>query len=149
MRNVFFLLVAIMFSTPGLAQQDRVPPVETYKMMADANRASGWVAFRNYGGQQLVYFTPLVTLHCGINEVRYSINTPALDAVFPLPDCHPALPFSLPPDAGLEAIALSLPPGTAELVAVQITYTDGSQSDVLVFEPCDAVGDATCAFLVE
>lgn len=149
MRLLVILIVAFGCASPALAQQDRVPPVATYKMMADANKASGWVAFRNYDGKQLIYFTPLVTLHCGISEIAYSINSPALNEIFPLPACHPALPFSLPPDAGLEAIALSLPLSSAERVAVQITYNDGSQSGILVFEPCVAVGDATCAFLVE
>lgn len=149
MRFIMILLVTMGSASPTLAQQNRVPSVETYKMMADANKASGWVVFRIYDGKQLVYFTSLVTLHCGIREIAYSINSPALDKTFPLPACHPALPFSMPPDAGLEVIALSLPLGTAERIAVQITYNDDSQSDMLVFEPCVAVGEATCAFLVE
>lgn len=142
-------LVGAFLCPPAFAQQDRVPPVELYKTMADANKATGWVLFREYDGHQWVYFTPLVTLHCRVTEIRYSINSPALDQKFPLPECHPALPFSLPPDAGPEAIALTLDSHQAEKVAVQIVFDDGTESDVLVFEPCDGVGEATCAFMVE
>lgn len=146
---VFLAGALLTWSVPAFAQQDRVPPVELYKSMADANKASGWVVFRNFNGQQLVYFTPLVTLHCRVTEIRYSINSPDLDQRFPLPACHPALPFSMPPEAGLEDIALVLPEGTADKVAVQIVFDDDTQSEMLVYEPCDAVGDSTCAWLID
>ena len=65
MRRLAALFLAIVaFSIPASAQQDAVPPIELYKTMAEANKASGWVAFREYDGRQWVYFTPLVTLHC-------------------------------------------------------------------------------------
>lgn len=143
------VLAVLAISAPAFAQQDTVPPVDLYKTMAEANKSSGWVAFREYDGKQWIYFTPLVTLHCRLKEIRYSINSPALDQRFPLPDCQPALPFSLPSDAGPEAIALTLSPGEAEKVAVQIVFDDDTESEVLVYEPCVAVGDATCAILVE
>lgn len=146
---ILAVIIVVSIQLPAHAQQDRVPPVDLYKTMVEANKASGWVAFRDFDGQQWVYFTPLVTLHCRLTEIRYSINSQDLDQRFPLPDCHPALPFSLPPDAGPEAIALTLPLGTAEKVAVQIVFDDNTKTGVVVYEPCIAVGDATCAFLVE
>ncbi len=146
---ITFFIAGFLLITPSYAQQNAIPPMELYKTMAEANKASGWVQFREYDGSQWVYFTPLVMLRCRVKEIRYSINSPDLDQTFPLVACHPAMPFSLPPDAGPEAIAITLQSNQAEKIAVQIIYEDDSESDILVFEPCDGVGDATCASIVK
>ncbi len=148
---VFFLVILVGFFifSPAYAQQNKIPPMELYKAMADANKTSGWVQFREYNGQQWVYFTPLVMLRCRVKEIRYSINSPDLDETFPLAACHPALPFALPSDSGPEAIALTLSSRQAEKIAVQIIYEDDSESEIMVFEPCIGVGEATCASIVK
>ena len=84
-------------------------------------------------------------MHCRLSEIRYSVNSDALDKTFPLVDCIKALPFSLPSDAGLEAIAIQLAPGEAKSVTVQVVWSDGAESETLTFVPCDGVGDQTCA----
>ncbi len=150
MKKTLLLLLALSsLITPVFAQQNKIPPMELYEAMAEANKASGWVQFREYNGAQWVYFTPLVMLRCRVKEIRYSINSPDLDQIFPLVACHPALPFSLPPDVGPEAIAITLSPNQAEKIAVQIIYEDDSESEVMVFEPCIGVGEATCASIVQ
>ena len=128
---------------PAAAQE--LPPVAVYQAMLDANKSSGWVQFREFGGHQLDYFTPLQTMHCRLSEIRYSVNSNALDKTFPLVDCIKALPFSLPSDAGLEAIAIQLAPGEAKSVTVQVVWSDGAESETLTFVPCEGVGDRTCA----
>ncbi|MBO6900315.1 MAG: hypothetical protein JJ864_03130 [Rhizobiaceae bacterium] len=130
-------------ASPSPAQE--LPPVAVYEAMLEANSGSGWVQFREYGGRQLVYFTPLQTMHCRLSEIRYSVNSNALDKTFPLVDCVKALPFSLPSDAGLEAIAIELAPGEAKSVTVQVVWSDGSESEVRTFVPCEGVGDQSCA----
>lgn len=137
------LAFAAGLAFPALAQE--LPPIAVYEAMLEANKTSGWVQFREFGGHQLVYFTPLQTMHCRLSEIRYSINSEALDRTFPLVDCVPALPFSLPSDAGLEAIAIELAPGEAKSVTVQVVWSDGSESEVLTFVPCEGVGDQSCA----
>lgn len=128
---------------PSLAQE--VPPVSLYKQMLKATRDSGWVAFRDFNGQQWVYFTPLVSLHCRATEIRYSINSDELDQLFPVPECVAALPFSMPSDSGPETIALNLPLGSAQSVTVQVLFDDDSESEILTFIPCEGAGDSTCA----
>lgn len=130
-----------------VAAQDKstLPPVAVYQAMLDANRQGGWVQFRNYDGHQWVYFTALQTMHCRLSQIRYSINSQALDAQFPLVDCNPQNPFALPPDAGVEEIALRLPAGTAQSVAVQVVWDDGRVSEIAVYEPCSNVGEQSCA----
>ncbi|MBO6540556.1 MAG: hypothetical protein JJ969_14295 [Rhizobiaceae bacterium] len=137
------LALATGVAMPAHAQE--LPPVAVYQAMLEANKGSGWVQFREFGGRQLVYFTPLQTMHCRLSEIRYSVNSEALDQTFPLVDCVPALPFSLPSDAGLDAIAIELASGEAKLVTVQVVWADGAESEVLSFVPCEGVGDQTCA----
>ena len=46
---------------------------------------ANWIAFRNYSGRQFIYFSNLLAYRCGLTEIRYSVNSDALDRVFPLP----------------------------------------------------------------
>ena len=150
MKNLIIIIIAFLsFNVPALAQQNKIPPMELYKTMLEANKTSGWVQFREYNGKQWVYFTPLVTLKCRLKEIRYSINSPDLDKVFPLVACHPALPFSLPTDAGVEAIALSLSSNFVQKLTVQVVFEDDSESEIMVYEPCIAVGEASCASIIK
>lgn len=126
-----------------------LPPMSVYQAMLKANKATGWVQFRNYNGRQYIYFTALQTMHCRLAEIRYSINSDDLDQSFALVPCNPALPFSLPPKSGLQDIAIALPPGTADAVAVQVVWQDGSQSDTAIYQPCLNVGEQSCASPVQ
>ncbi len=145
------LLGAAMFFIGGFspAFSQSLPPQSTYQAMLDYGKKSGWIAFRNYDGRQLVYFTHLQTMHCRLQEIRYSINSKDLDQRFKLVKCNPQLPFSLPSNSGLNDIALRLSLGEADFVAVQVVWDDGRESEIAVYEPCKDVGDSSCTVLVE
>ena len=130
-------------------EKSRIPPQLLYQTMLDASRQSGWVQFRNLDGSQWIYFTALQTLHCRLSEIRYSINSKALDQRFDLVECNPQNPMALPPGAGPETIALKLPAGSAQTIAVQVVWEDGKESAVAVYEPCKDVGDQSCAWPLE
>ena len=151
MKKTFATLVAVSsLLAPTLTSAQELPAAEIYQQMLEMNKATGWVSFRNYDGKQWIYFTPLVTLHCRLSEIRYSINSQDLDQVFPVPACNKALPFSVPTDAGVEGIAIVLPLGTAQTVSVQVTlYGDKRDNQILTYHPCKNVGDASCAVLLE
>lgn len=143
------MLLVLACVATAQAQQNRVPPVETFKAMLDASRDQGWISFANHGDTQYVYFSQLVSMRCGLEGVQYSINSDVLDQAFDLVDCIPANPFALPSDAPADATLITLPLGTAQTIAVQVTFADGTQSDVAIYEPCEGVGDQTCAYPVE
>ncbi len=145
--GAFALLAAVLMTGHSVAQdKSRIPPMTVYQAMLAANKESGWVKFRDYNGEQWIYFTALQTMHCRLAEIRYSINSNALDKNFPLVDCNPQNPLALPPDAGVDEIAIRLPIGTAETIAVQAVWEDGSASAIAVYEPCKDVGEQTCAW---
>ncbi|WP_419907480.1 hypothetical protein [Hoeflea sp.] len=142
-------LMTIVCTHAAAQEQSRIPPQALYQTMLDANRQTGWVQFRNFDGAQWIYFTALQTLHCRLSEIRYSINSKALDERFNLVECNPQNPMALPPDAGPETIAIRLPAGTAQTIAVQVVWEDGSESAIAVYEPCKDVGEQSCAWPLE
>jgi len=89
---------------------------------------SNWVAFRDYNGRQLIYFTHLTAYRCGIAQVRYSLNADTLDQIYQLPPCNEAKPNAIPEN---HLPYLSLPLGTAHEIYVQLTFKDGSKSQVV------------------
>lgn len=149
MRKSIFAATLLALVPAGTALAQDLPPKQLYEAMLEANKTSGWVSFRNYDGRQLVYFTALQTMHCRLSEIRYSINSADLDKTFAVVPCNPQNPFALPPDSKLEDIVVSLPLGTAGTVAVQAVWDDGAETAVMVYKPCDNVGDQTCAALVQ
>jgi len=86
-----------------------------------------WAYFRDFNGRQLVYFTHLESYRCGIKQVLYSLDSDALDREWKLQPCDPAKPHEI--TTGKPYI--SLPPGTASSVSVQLTFRDGSRSGIV------------------
>jgi len=148
MKKLFLALALVSGVAPAVATAQELPDLSMFKMMLDANKASGWVSFREYDGNQWIYFTPMVTLRCRLKEVRYSFNSDALDQTFPLVRCIPALPYSIPSDASWEATAMRLPSQSVQTMSVQVVFDDESESEIMTFAPCDGVGDMTCARVV-
>ena len=132
----------------GLGAKSKVPNMQLYKSMWSANLPSGLVAFRNYSGNQLVYFTALQTMHCGLKEVRYSLNSMALDKRLKLVKCNPQQPYTLSSDAYIYS---TFKLGTVKTLAVQVVWQDKyeTESETIVYEPCKDVGEGTCAWRLE
>lgn len=125
-----------------------LPPKSLYEAMLNGNKASGWVAFRNFNGQQLLYFTTLQTLHCRLKEIRYSINSDALDLRVKPVKCNKALPFSIQEDDVTGGqIYKTMPLGTAQWVAVQVVWEDDAESEVQRVKVCEDVGESTCGIV--
>ena len=85
-----------------------------------------WVAVREYGGNDLLYFTMLESYRCGLDGVKYGINTDIADQVWVQEACYldEAAPNALKMIEGLPFITLEL--GSVETVIVEIIYDDGT-----------------------
>lgn len=88
---------------------------------------TGWVQFRDFNGQQLIYFTHLESYRCGIKAVHYSLDGDALDREWKLQPCDPRNPHAITTNKPY----ITLPPGRAKSISVQVTFSDGSKSDIL------------------
>lgn len=87
--------------------------------------SNGWIAFN----ERLVYFTQLISYRCAVAEARLGFGDGPLDVKLPLPACDERNPYAIPANS---RPYLTAPAGTGA-VRVQITYTDGSQSEVKTF----------------
>ncbi len=90
--------------------------------------ATSWLSFRDFNGP-LVYYTHLMSYRCAIREVRIGIDTAVPDKTLKMPSCNPKEPSAIPHDA---QPYLKLPGGTKS-VSVELTYRDGSVSEIKTF----------------
>jgi hypothetical protein len=90
--------------------------------------ATSWLSFREFNGL-LVYYSHLVSYRCAIREVRIGIDTAVPDKVLKLPPCDLRDPSVI--SAGM-LLYQKLPP-TTQFMSVELTYRDGSVSEVKSF----------------
>jgi hypothetical protein len=90
--------------------------------------ATSWLSFRQFNGL-LVYFTHLMSYRCAIREARIGIDTAVPDRVLNMPPCDLREPNGIPYGAQLY---MKLPP-TTQFMSVELTYRDGSVSEVKSF----------------
>jgi caspase domain-containing protein len=90
--------------------------------------ASSWLAFREFNGL-LIYYTHLMSYRCAIREVRIGIDSQLPDKVLTLPPCDPKDPSAIPSNS---TPYLKLPTATKS-VSVELTFRDGSQSELKTF----------------
>jgi hypothetical protein len=90
--------------------------------------ATSWLSFREFNGL-LVYYTHLMSYRCAIREVRVGIDSAVPDKVVKMPPCDPKEPGAIPHDA---QPYLKLAPST-QFVSVELTYRDGSVSEIKSF----------------
>ena len=91
------------------------------KMMLNA--ASGaWLSFRDYDGKVLLYFTTLMSYRPVITEVRYSLNSEAIDKIWKFKATETMYEVG-------DDIYTAVPADT-QFANVQVTFKDGTKSAV-------------------
>ncbi len=90
--------------------------------------ATSWLSFREFNGL-LVYYTHLMSYRCAIREVHIGIDSAVPDRVLKMPPCDMKDPNAIPYDA---KPYLKLAP-TTQFVSVELTYRDGSVSEIKSF----------------
>ena len=92
-RALATVLVLLAFGAGAAGAQGLTGQEKQILPLIKAN----WLAFRNYSGRQFIYFTILLAYRCGLSEIRYSVNSDALDRTFPLPPCEAVTVHEPPP----------------------------------------------------
>jgi hypothetical protein len=90
--------------------------------------ATSWLSFREFNGL-LVYYTHLMSYRCAIREVRVGIDSAVPDRPLKMPPCDPRDPSVIPHEA---QPYLKLASST-QFVSVELTYRDGSVSEIKSF----------------
>jgi len=123
-------LTAGLITCPFAAGAQMVDAAQIRPIL-DATK-NNWVAVREWQGQDLVYFTHLLTWRCGLTKIQYSINSPAADVDWSFIPCDEtsANPMALP-DA--QKIYGNFALNSVQSITVKITYDDGAQ-DTATFQ---------------
>lgn len=90
--------------------------------------ATSWLAFGGYNGP-LVYYTHLMSYRCAIREARIGIDSTVPDKVLKMPPCDLRDPSAIPHEA---QPYVKISP-TTKSVSVELTYRDGSVSEIKSF----------------
>jgi hypothetical protein len=78
-----------------------------------------WLAFRDFGGKRLCYFSWLITQRPGVRSIRYGIDTDVTDRTLRMSTAEPG---SIAND---DELYITIP-ATASFVTVEITFSDGT-----------------------
>jgi hypothetical protein len=129
-NRLFMVLALALLAAPAAADfqaEDQTPSgkfttAAEVKMILTATKPQ-WVAVRLYEGQDIVYFTQLLSWRCGLHQIKFSINGGPMQ-IYGMPPCHPELaaPNSLMGDEALPIMGLS--PNSVQSLAVEILYDD-------------------------
>ncbi|WP_226780455.1 hypothetical protein [Oceaniglobus trochenteri] len=127
---------ALLPPTPAFDAEDQTPTgkfttAAEVRIILEATRAN-WVALRDYEGQDLLYFTQLLSWRCGLHQIEYSINDGAPQVLEAEP-CHldTAQPNAITAETTLPYLAF--PKGSVQSVGVQLLFDDLS-TDTARFE---------------
>jgi hypothetical protein len=86
-----------------------------------------WVAFQP--GSNLLYYTTLVSYRCAIESALIGYDGGALDKELPLPGCDESNPHAVLASTNVY-VAI---PRSVKAISVQLTYLDGTKSEVQTF----------------
>ncbi|GAA6209146.1 hypothetical protein NBRC116601_24390 [Cognatishimia sp. WU-CL00825] len=133
-------LIATICLSGTLAAEDRLAEDQSpsgkfltateVKPILTATKAN-WIAVREWQGQDLIYFTHLLSWRCGLYEIRYSVNG-GPQQLWPIPECDPVThSVGLIPE-GTE-IYTTLPLQSVASVEIEVLYDDLT-TDVSAYE---------------
>jgi hypothetical protein len=92
--------------------------------------STSWVSFREWDGKLLLYFSHLLSHRGILKEIRYGLDKATPDTAYPFPA------YDKPGIAPIteEVSIYTAVPDTTKFVTVQLTFTDGTQSEVVRFD---------------
>ncbi len=134
MTTLLKAIILSLVASAGLAEgnwqaEDQAPTgkfltaTETRPILS-ATKAS-WIAIREFNGQDLVYFTHLVSWRCGLYSVKFSINGGNFQN-FKISECPPEInqPNAIPEDA---EVYLVFDLGSVKSIEIELLYDDLGQ----------------------
>ena len=118
---------SVMPPLPTFAAEDQAPSGQfttatEVRPILGATQSS-WVALRDYGGQDLVYFTQLLAWRCGLHQIAYAINDEP-EQVLETEPCY--LGTGQPNAIKAETIQpyITRAPGSVQTVTIRLIYDD-------------------------
>ena len=128
MRQIILTLAACAVLSPAMAHAQNFTTQAEVQPILSMTRAN-WVAIGTQTGNDLLYFTQILSWRCGISEIRFGLNGAAPDTVYQMEPCHRDLN---PPNQIRDLPYLVFAPDSVQSVSVTIVYPDG-QTDSAEF----------------
>jgi len=121
MRMRHLTAVLLLSVLPGAATAQAFTTAAEVRPILELTRAN-WIAIGMQTGQDLLYFTQILSWRCGLSEIRYGLNGAAPEQVFEMEPCYVD---TNQPNAirALPYVGYGL--GSIESVTVEIVYEDG------------------------
>ncbi len=116
------IIAALLAAAPATAQN--FTTAAEVKPIVGAIKAQ-WIALRPWQGQDLLYFTNLLSWRCGLSEIRFSVNGGAIK-VYQGEPCYDqeAAPNAL---KVLDILPyITFPADSVDTIEVMTTYDEGS-----------------------
>ncbi|WP_083225562.1 hypothetical protein [Neptunicoccus sediminis] len=123
-------VAAVLFLSPLIISVPPQPASAQAKFLSAAQikpiltaTKGNWIAVREYDGQDLLYFTHLLSWRCGLTAIDYRVNNEETFKSWPIGTCNEDLsnPNALADD---QKIYTGFPLGAIRTVTVRITYDD-------------------------
>jgi hypothetical protein len=113
---------AVQFEAEDQTPSGKFTTAGEIKMILTATKPQ-WVAVRLYEGQDILYFTQLLSWRCGLHQIRYSVNGGPMQT-YDMPPCHMELaaPNSMIDNDAMPIMGLA--PNSVQSVDVEILYDD-------------------------
>ena len=117
-----YLVPLILAALPGWAQN--MTTAAEVKPILVATKGS-WIAVREWDGQDLIYFTQILSWRCGLDQILFSVNGGEAQE-FPAEPCHEdtGQPNALKMEEVLPYAVAAL--GSVQTVAVSLLFDDGT-----------------------
>jgi hypothetical protein len=128
MRQSLSALLAASFSMMPVMVNAQMVDAAQIRPILNATKTQ-WVAVREWQGQDVIYFTHLLTWRCGLDKIDYGINSTAADKNWAFIPCDEtsANPMALAPE---QRIYGTFGLNSVQTITVKITYDDGGQDTV-------------------
>ena len=113
--------VALGLGSTAQAQFNSAAEVKPILEMTQGN----WLGVRVFNGNDLLYFTHLVTFRCGLEEVFYGLNGETPSQPLPMQPCDENAPNPAAMDPVNFPPYMTFPVGSVHSVSLMIMYDDG------------------------
>ncbi len=117
---------ALLAASMGSAAQAQFMTAAEVKPILGMTKGS-WVSVRVWDGQDLLYFTQLLSFRCGLDAILYGINGETPSILYAMEPCYEgtASPTAMNPEQ--YPVYVAFPVGTVLSVTIMLKYDDGSK----------------------
>ncbi|PRY24970.1 hypothetical protein CLV78_102144 [Aliiruegeria haliotis] len=88
-----------------------------------------WVAVREFDGQDLVYFTAVLSWRCGLDGIFYGLNGAAPEVALDMEPCHEGTPAPNALTGEGHEIYITAPLGSVESISLRLVFDDGTTEE--------------------